>query len=278
VFDPEAERQRLLLERLQREQEEADARRQHRRKQSLIAASVLAVLSLSGGAAWWFLDGGGRGTADIAGYLDRPLDDASALGYPRDVSNISVLLAGDQMDLAWYPARSTTGAEPDQYRVIRTDLDSGARIQRLAGPRARFAFFDVPVGRYSIDIRPEWLGGDSGYSISTPVVEISPAGRRAGELLPAGLRFGVDDNGLFIQRSERFPNSSTEYRVVWAGPDRLLRGNILINPGRTDLAADAPGTWSASIRVSSEGRQQVVQLPSFVIPIDHPSIRQPSTP
>lgn len=278
VFDPEAERQRLLLERLQREQEEAEARQQRRRKRGLIAASVLAVLGIGGGATWWFLGDSARGTADIASYLERPFDDASALGYPKDVSNISVLINGDQIDLAWSPALTTTGAEPDQYRVIRTDLDSGASIQRIAGQRARFTFFDVPAGRYTVEIRPEWLGADSGNSVSTAEISITPSGRRAGELLPAGLRLGFDDNGLFVQSSERLPNSATEYRVVWAGPDRLLRGNVLINPGRTDLAADASGTWSVSIRVYSEGRQQVVQLPRVSIPVDHPSIRQPSTP
>ena len=278
VFDPEAERQRLLLERLERERDEEVARRQRRRKRSLTAASVLAVLGLGGGTAWWFLADDARGTADIAGYLGRSLDDASALGFPRDVSGISVLLNGDQIDLAWSPARTTTGAKPDYYRVILTDLNSGAEIERIAGPDARFTFFDIPVGSFAIAIGPEWLGEDSGKTISVPVLEIRPAGHRSSEFLPAGIQLGFDDNGLFIQSNEIVLNSSSEYRVVWRGPDRRARGNVLINSGRTDLATDAPGRWSASIRVTSEARQQFVPLPSVIIPTDHPSIRQPSTP
>lgn len=275
VYDPEAERQRLLLERLQREQEEEEARRARRRRAALIALGVICLALPAGWLGWQFIVEPQRSLDGVAGYVNRPYDSTPELQPPTDVANLTVRSDGRRIDLSWSPARTAAGTLPRRYEVAQIDLDTGKMTNFFAGANNKISLVDVPAGTYSFEVRPQWSSTLSGDPVSGPSVEISPASRRAPEFLPVGVVIGIDDSGPFIERETDDDNT---YRAIWFTPEGQASEIDGLAAGRTAIGVGEPGTWSFKIGARDINGAVVVSLPRLIIPADHPSTNRTSTP
>lgn len=275
VYDPEAERQRILLERLQREREEAEARSARRRRAVLIAICVIGLALPAGLLSWKFILQSPNSLDGVAGYVNRPHDHIPDLPPAKEVTNLTVRSDGRRVDLSWSPARTAAGTLPRRYEVAQINLDAGSRTVFFAGTNNKISLVNLPVGTYSFEVRPQWSSTLSGLPVSGPSVEISPASRRAPEFLPAGVFLGIDDSGPFVERAG---DDVYTYRAIWFTPDGQASEIDGLSAGRTAVGVGEPGTWSFKIGARDVNGAVVVSLPRMFIPADHPSINRNSTP
>lgn len=265
VFDPEAERQRLLLERFEQERLEAEAAQRRRRKRQKIAAVCLLVFALGTAGSWWLFI---RGTDYASGYLDRI--DPTTYDRSRPVSDIKAEFNGHRIDLTWRFAVDQLGNRPDQYRVIASNDMTGTTSQVIVRDGTSAS---VPVddpGTIQFGVGPEWFGSADRGVVAGPTIAVSPAMLNGARFLPATITVGLDENGLYVSNlSSEVGPGNAQIRLI--GPDDNIGTVVVLAAGRTDLPAIEPGTWNVSILLTLDGGSTRVPLASIEIPADHPS-------
>lgn len=253
VIDPEEERQRRLIDRLQRERAEADARSALRRKRQRLVLSSVAAAIVTATVTFVALNKGWFGAGDE--FLETEFEAVRTVvadSFEREIGRPEVTLRGTTAIISWEPPRSANGELP-----LRHEVYVGS-TKYVAGPHGRFA----------VDVEPE-------ERISPVVVAYLGSGERVvsagSSSLVAPERRESETGNLGSGTALRI--SDGEVSVVVEYPDGVVDGSFVIrwinldtsenffsahgSPGTFVLPITDDGRWKVSVQFLDTGGRSV---------------------
>ena len=249
VIDPVAQREREILERLERERLEKERKRQRARRLALwsvgtIAASVLALpaIRLTQGL---FSD---DTPAPIVGVADRDPDLRAGPGY------VSITMA---------PRTDTDNEEQLSYVIDWGRGEPAVRVQRRSAVSASTS------GLYRPTVTARTMGSVSEVPTHGSILVTSPQRQPQDVGLPAGTAVGVNGDGIYVHLGPRRIGDSDRVALRFTRQGDTVTRRIEV--GWQDiipLPISTPGTWFVSVVVSE---RVVFHLPAVTLDLDHPA-------
>lgn len=241
VIDPEEERQRLLIGRLQREQAEADARSALRRKRQRLALSSVAAAFLTSSVAYMALNKGPF-AMDVESRETEFEAERTVVAdsLERGIGRPDVTLRGTTVMISWEPPRSANGDLP-----LRHEVYVGS-AKYVAGPHGRFA-----------------VGVEAAVRINPVVVAYLGSGEK---VVSVGSSSLVAPEHREVEMANLGPGTALSIRdgevsVVVEYPDGVVDGSFIIRWINLDTSENffsahgSPGTWV--LPINDDGRWKV---------------------
>ena len=250
IIDPEQERQRLLIERLKLEQEEADAAEKRRRLRRRRAVSTAVLIGLILGAVVVRL--ASFSSNDVPDEVESATDDMNVpVPASVEIDSLRVGVIGSRAVITWQPPMNSSGDLPLGHQVFL-----GSDVYRV-GPHGRLALH-VGGGEW---IKPTVVAlFDSGSEIvaSSPISLVVPEGPdvMGDRWLGEGTGLAVDEDGVVanLRFAEGVSGGGFELRWNDLGTGTAFSTTIA-GEGAVALPVSGEGLWRVSAQyVNADGR------------------------
>lgn len=254
IVDPEIERQRQLIERLEREKELAESQRRFRRK--VLASAAVAILVVGSSLLGW----------QFLRQPPLPLPPDPPLVSPVAPSTLVLSAGGTRLDLSWNPGINVNGVEP-ATRVFLTTQGQLTQFEVLEPGELEIP---APRGRpVRILISGDLGTGQSAVLGTAADIEYTTDALISGTISKQALRVEISESTVLLVSELDELGSYSVDSIEIADPAGQVRTYLPPTRRESILPIDSSGRWTVVVRVTRTSWSQEpidISLPTIIVP------------
>lgn len=262
VVDPEVERQRRLIERLEHEKAVAETQRRLRRKMFAYAAGGILLVG-SSLLGWRFL-------------RESPIPPLVTPAFePVAPSDLVLSAGGTRLSLTWDPGMNADGVEPDTDVLVRSqgDIDQLQVLQpgefEVVAPRG---------GPLRLAVVGDLGNGYSPVLKAAAHVEYTPEAVISGTISKQALRVEITEEEILLKSELDELGLYVVDSIVITDPHGEETTYLAPTTRYTILPIDSAGHWNVIVRVRRTTWSQEpidISLPTVIVPINSALLTEP---